>query len=130
MDSRLSQDWATITDVRLHSSNRNDLISQAAKQFADHNRKSLILVNTIEWARVLLTLFNQLGISDKVFASYGNNKFEIISNGEITTAKGDFFTDFDNGKYKIMIGTTHLYEGADISKLDAIILGLRKVSHT
>ena len=123
MDSRLSQDWSTITDVRLHSSNRNDLISQAAKQFADHNRKSLILVNTVEWARILLVLFKQLGLSDKVFASYGSNKFETISNGDITAAKGDFFSDFDSGKYKIMIGTTHLYEGADISKLDAIILG-------
>ena len=82
----------------------------------------MILVNTVEWSRTLLKQFNDYGLSDRVCASYGSSKFEYYEHGELVSTKKDMFADFDSGKFKIMIGTTHLYEGADIKSLDVIIL--------
>lgn len=117
-----TQDWHEISKKRLGSAKRNNIVCNAARQFSEYGRKVLILVNTIEWSRNLLTLFDNYGLSDKVFASYGSGKFEYCYNGKFYSDKKDYFEDFDSGKYTIMIGTTHLYEGADLKQLDTIIL--------
>lgn len=123
ISNNASQDWHEISKKRLGSVRRNAMICKASKQFSDFDRKVLILVNTIEWARKLLQMFDNYGLSDKVFASYGSNKFETCCDGEFSSNKKiDYFEDFDTGKYNIMIGTSHLYEGADLKKLDAIVL--------
>lgn len=123
LSTPVSQDWHEISKVRLESMRRNSLICKAAKQFSDLNRKVLILVNTIEWSQKLLGLFDNFGLSERVFASYGSNKFQTCHNGNYYSDKTiNYFDDFESGKYNIMIGTSHLYEGADIKNLDVIIL--------
>lgn len=114
-------DWQEVVNERLHSESRNMLIAKSAKIFSMFGRRTLILVNTVGWAQELLKIFNDLGISDKVFASYGSGKFETYGNG-IGKDRG-YFERFEEGSYNIAIGTTHLYEGADIKALDTIILG-------
>jgi ERCC4-related helicase len=86
------------------------------------NRKVLILVNTIEWSRLLLKSLFEFGISDTVRASYGGGKFEGYNEGGIFSDTSDVMKKFSDGDFNILIGTTHLYEGVDVPNLDVIIL--------
>ena len=118
-------DWHEVSKVKLNSNKRNFLVCRVAEEFARRGRKVLILVNTIEWSERLLQFFSAMGMYDKVFATYGGGKFEKITNDYVPKLESgykDSFDRFDNGEYNIMIGTTHLYEGADIKNLDTIIL--------
>lgn len=111
--------WHDVMKTHLESENRNILIANIAKFFYEKDRKTLILVNTIRWSQALLkTLWN---MDIPVGASYGSNKFEIY-NGYEFISDTSVLKDFESGKLSVLIGTTHLYEGADIPNLDTIIL--------
>lgn len=114
-------EWQEVVNERLRSETRNLLIAKSAKMFSMYGRKTLILVNAVGWAQDLLKVFADLGVADKVFASYGSGKFETFGSG--IGKNQEYFEKFESGVYNIMIGTTHLYEGADIKSLDVIILG-------
>lgn len=113
--------WHAIQKIRLQSSKRNEIIVRCSEFFSSHNRKIMILVNTIEWARKLLVLFHEYGLSDIVRASYGGGRFEFY-NGEFVSDNDNVLEMFDNGDYKVLIGTSHIYEGTDVKNLDVIIL--------
>lgn len=118
-------DWNRVSKVHLQSDRRNHLICRLAENFAKVGRKVLILVNTVEWSRKLLEMFSAMGDYNLVFASYGGGKLEKVTNEwhpQFISGESDCFDRFDSGEYKILIGTTHLYEGADIKNLDVIIL--------
>ena len=128
MEENSQTDWHEVYKVKLQSNNRNFLVAKIARYFSNHGRKTLILVSTVEWARLLLKFFNALGLSDRVIASYGSGKFERMSSedyqGNIINCskEEDWFTKFDSGECNILIGTTHLYEGVSLSHLDVLIL--------
>lgn len=113
--------WHDKVKYRLHSDIRNELICSCSQFFINYNRKVLILVNTIEWSRLLLQIFNDMNLSESVRASYGGNRFEGYN--------GEYFNDdnsmnkFASGDIGILIGTTHLYEGVDVPNLDIVVLG-------
>ena len=114
--------WHNVEKIRLESDNRNELIVKCSEFFTNNNRKVLILVNTIRWSRLLLEKFNEFGMKDIVGASYGSGKFEKY-NGQDFESDNNILEKFENGEISVLIGTTHLYEGADIPNLDVIILG-------
>lgn len=115
--------WHKTTAVRLESDNRTRLAAMAAELFHNNNRKTLILVHTIRWARKFLEIFHEYELSDYVRASYGGDSFESYNGHEYVRIKDeDVFDKFKSGEYTILVATTHLYEGADVPNLDAIIL--------
>ena len=117
-----SSNWHNVEKIRLESDSRNELIVKCSQFFVKNDRKVLILVNTIRWSRLLLTKFSEFGMESVVGASYGSGKFEKFLNQNFIN-DDNILNDFETGKIKVLIGTTHLYEGADIHNLDVIILG-------
>lgn len=112
-------DWHDVSKTHLESENRNQLIANVAKFFYEKDRKTLILVNTIRWSQSLLKILFEYDVPSG--ASYGSGKFEIY-NGAEYISDNNVLKDFESGKLNTLIGTTHLYEGADIPNLDVIIL--------
>lgn len=111
--------WNNVMTIHLESDARNRLVADCAKIFSDNGRKSLILVNTIRWSRKILNILYELGI--KAGASYGSGKYEYY-NGIDYVSDDSIMNKFSSGEINVLIGTTHLYEGADIPNLDTIIL--------
>lgn len=113
--------WHNISKIRLESESRNNLIALVSKFFVDNDRKVLILVRTIRWARLLLKEFYELDLQHNVGGSYGSGKLERY-NGYDYVNDETILDRFSNGDINVLIGTTHLYEGADIPNLDCIVL--------
>jgi len=116
-------DWHAIQKYRIESDARVNLIAKSAKVFFEKDIKILILVRTIRCAYKVMTALHQLGLTDFTRASFGSGKFEVYNGHDFERDKGDVYERFKNGDYRILVGTTHIYEGADIPNLDVIILG-------
>lgn len=114
--------WHKVCSIRLESENRTRLIASAAEFFHMKNRKSLILVNTRRWAQSIMKVLDEYGLSDYTRSSFGGGYFEKYEDGEFVKDTDNVFSKYNNGEYTILIGTSHLYEGADIPNLDAVIL--------
>ena len=112
--------WHKVVEIKLKSDRRIELVAESAKKFEDRNMKSLILVSTIEWSRLILKKLHDIGST--AVASYGGGKFEIYNGAEFINLGEDTMDKFSRGEFMILIGTSHLYEGVDIPNLDAIIL--------
>lgn len=115
--------WSVISKIRLESDYRNRLIVSVSKFFYNKGRKTLILVRTKRWAHLLMELFDEVGMSDTVRASFGGGVFEKYDKGKFINDKDNVLERFSNGEYSVLIGTSHLYEGADLPYLDVLILG-------
>lgn len=119
------QNWHRTQDDILLSKERNDLICICAKFFTDKNRKVLILVNTIKWSQLLLKMLSEYGLSNISRGSYGGGRFEKYNPdiNEFEDCSQDNVLDkYSNGDIRILIGTSHIYEGFDVPNLDVIIL--------
>lgn len=114
--------WTKISQVRLESDHRTNLVVESAKFFHYANRKSLILVRTRRWAEKMLRLLYESELGDYARASFGGGVFEGYDGNGIFIDKEDVFKKFNNGEHTILIGTSHLYEGVDVPNLDVIIL--------
>lgn len=112
--------WHKVVEIKLKSDRRIDLVAESAKKFEDRNMKSLILVSTIEWSRLILKKLHDIG--SNAVASYGGGRFEIYNGAEFINLEDDAMEKFSRGDFMILIGTSHLYEGVDIPNLDSIIL--------
>jgi superfamily II DNA/RNA helicase len=94
----------------------------------------LILVGTKEHAYRILELVHSYGLGEVCRCSFGGGtyfRFDEEKNSVVKCKDEDTMEGFESGKLKILIGTSHIYEGADIPNLDIIILasvgkGLRK----
>lgn len=113
--------WTKIAETKLESVERNNKIVDATKFFIDHDRKVLILVSTIRWSRKLLKIFKDKGI-DNVVASYGSGRFETFNGYDYEQETSDVMSKFNNNIYQVMIGTSHIYEGADFKTLDVLVM--------
>lgn len=119
------QNWHRIQSDIFLSNERNDLICECSKFFAYKSRKILILVNTIKWSQILLRKLGEYGLSDISRGSYGGGRFERYDpiNDEYIDCSNENVQDmYSRGDIKILIGTSHIYEGFDVPNLDVIIL--------
>lgn len=115
-------DWHAVSKYRLESDDRNKLVVDAARFFYEMNRKTLILVNTRRWAYKLMELFDSYKMSDSVRASFGGGVFERYNGHDFEVDTNNVNERFNRGEISILIGTSHIYEGADIPNLDSVIL--------
>lgn len=116
--------WHKVCETRLESEKRTELVSQSARFFHSVGRKSLILVNTRRWAHSIMKVLDNYGLSNYTRASFGGGLFERYDKDtdQFIPDSDNVFSKFNSGEYTILIGTSHLYEGADIKNLDTIIL--------
>lgn len=115
-------DWHAVSLYHLESESRNWLVVEAAKMFYKYNRKTLILVKTIRWAHELLKLFDKVGMRDVVRASFGGGNYQEYNGYDFVQDTSGVYEKFNSGEYSVLIGTSHIYEGADIPNLDTVIL--------
>lgn len=118
------KNWHQIRKNRLESEARTRKIAQVAKIFNDHGLKVLILISTHEHGYRLLSYLAELGLADKSMCSYGSYQFYQYVDGEIEKLPKDSMSKFESGEVSILIGSSHVYEGADISNLDTVIMGV------
>lgn len=123
-DSHINN-WHKISQVKLESDYRSQLICEAASFFESVDRKVLILVRTKRHAqKIMKMLHDKYDLSDRTRASYGGGYFERYNGYEFVQDTDDVFSKFNSGEYSILIGTSHLYEGVDVPNLDIMILAM------
>lgn len=121
--------WTKLVSMGIMSSPRTSKIAQVASIFKKYSRKSLVLVSTRSHAFTVGRFLAKLGVTDYgisfgagtgyVYQSYD------ISSGEVNYSDVNSFDVIDmltEDKLSIVIGTNHIDEGVDISKLDSVIL--------
>lgn len=117
-----ANNWHILSKYKLQSERRTNKIVQVTEFFNNKGRKSLVLVNTKDWAeRIVIKLFEQ-GINEECRISFGNNVFLKYNGEKFEKDKDDVFQKYKNGEIKILVGTQHLIEGIDVPSLDVIVL--------
>lgn len=124
IDKKKSNDWHEINKKRLQSPARTKQIAETSVFFSKRNRKTLILVNTKDYAYNIAKVINELGLNDQCRLSFGGKVFLKYNstNNEFEKDDSDTFQDYRDGKISILIGTQHLVEGVDVPSLDVVIL--------
>ena len=118
------RDWNQLRREKLESKFRTKILCDVSTLFNIINYKVLILVSTKSYAKSIMESFRSYGMQDKCVCSFGGGVYlKMDDSGELIDCKDeDPKEKFNSGEFNIMIGTTHLYEGADIPDLDVIIL--------
>lgn len=119
------EDWHKIRKGRLESPARTLKISKICSFLANVKYKSLVLVGTKEHAYKIMGVINNLGLGDVCRCTFGGNtyyKWDTEKDKPVKCKDEDTFSEFEKGNLKIFIGTSHIYEGADIPNLDVVIL--------
>lgn len=124
---RRKSDWHSIRRSVLESPKRITTASSVSAFFAGIGYKSLILVDTKKSAFSILEKLSEFGISDLCRISFGGDVFmkwdtESQQAVEVLKTEEDTLGLFRDGKLKILIGTSHIYEGWDCPELDAVII--------
>lgn len=122
---RKQNDWQQIRKYRLESPRRTELIAKIASFLANLKFKSLILVGTKVHANQILELVDKYGLGEVCRCSFGGGvylKYDSAKKSVVSCKGEDTMEGFESGKFRILIGTSHIYEGADIPNLDVIIL--------
>lgn len=128
-------DWHQIRKYRLESPYRTDLVSKCSAFLASSGYKVLVLVGTKNHAYKIMELISNYGLGELCRCSFGGGSYyrwDKDSSSAIPCKTEDTMEGFETGKFKVLIGTSHIYEGADIPNLDAVVLSsagktLRKV---
>lgn len=118
------KNWQAIRKRRLESPHRNGLCAQVASFFSYYGYKVLILVGTKEQAFKILKFIDDYGLSNIARCSFGSGEYWRHDTNQpvICDKSEDPMKEFSSGECKILIGTSHIYEGADIPNLDCVIL--------
>lgn len=124
---RRKKDWHSIRKAVLESSKRITTASSVSAFFAGIGYKSLILVDTKKSAFDILGKLAEYGISDLCRISFGGDifmkwDFEHQKAVEVDKSSEDTLELFKDGELKILIGTSHIYEGYDVPELDAVVI--------
>ena len=109
----------------MESPRRTELIAKIASFLANLKFKSLILVGTKVHANQILELVDKYGLGEVCRCSFGGGvylKYDSAKKSVVSCKGEDTMEGFESGKFRILIGTSHIYEGADIPNLDVIIL--------
>ena len=119
-----SSNWHLIRKKVLESDQRNSKCSGVASFFSSVGMKSLILVGTKEHAYQLMAMISESGLGDQCRASFGGGEYyeyDPIKNKPRKSKDPDIMEKYSKGEFKILVGTSHIYEGADIPNLDVVI---------
>lgn len=119
--------WLEVRKKSMESHSRSLKIAEIVAFFNGLQFKSLVLVNTKEHALLILEILSSLGLSDDCRASFGGSQFyrwDPDTNSEVSVYKKDEDTMqlFEEGKFRILVATSHLYEGYDVPNLDVVVL--------
>lgn len=113
------QNYSAIYECYIESSERTEEVSSITKVFSDCHRRVLILTSRKSQA---WSISEKISPYAPVVLSFGSGE------GYLATSEGvsklpDSVPTFNNDQsYKILIATTHLDEGVDLSNLDVCIL--------
>lgn len=120
------QDWHQIRKHILESPNRSAKMAVISSYLSSLGYKSLILVNTKNHAYAIMKYIAELGFASEVRCTFGGGQYWMYDEElgkEIKVPKSeDSYQDYKDGVLSIFIGTSHIYEGADVPNLDAVIL--------
>lgn len=113
--------WHDIVKYRICSYNRNSKIVDLISDISKMNYKSLLLSNTKAHVKDLARMLEERGC--KTLISFGGKEFLLYRDNEfISDTDDDPMKKFETGEYKILLGTSHLYEGIDVPNLDVVAL--------
>lgn len=121
---RKDLDWHQIRKHRLESDSRTNKIAKISSYLANSGYKSLILVGTKNHAYRIMEMINNYGLGDYCRCTFGGETYYKWDEEESKPEKckdEDTYSKFEEGEFRIFIGTSHIYEGADIPNLDVII---------
>lgn len=116
--------WHTVSKIRLQSIARTKLIAEAACVFARKGYKVIVLMNLLDWGRRIMQEIHAMGYGDLVRTCFGGQKYEKANRktGRIEKEWNSTLDLFDKDKIKIIIGSSAIQEGIDLSKVDVCIL--------
>ncbi len=119
--------WSNVVKYGIKSEDRTDLIVNTSLFFINEKRKTLILVSEKEYGLELATKILNFNPNAKIGVSFGAGKGFLYSYKEdklLVESKNslDVINMLSNGEVDLLIGTSHIDEGVDISQLDILIL--------
>lgn len=118
-------DWSKLRKVGIESEGRTRLTARAVAMFNRYERRALVLVGTKRQAYdIAAELALEYDLSDQTAISFGaGQSYTVDPSGAKRTYDGeDVVRDFDEGRYSILISTSHMDEGVDLSNLDVAVL--------
>ena len=124
------QDWRKVVKAGLQSTPRTNDVSRLAELFLKYNRKTLILVHEKDYSFFLGRFIVQRGLC-KFGISFGSGEGYVydaegpILKQDVRYRAEDSLKVLDmlsTGEIDLLIATSHVDEGVDISGLDACIL--------
>lgn len=126
-DEKVSlKSWAKIRKYVIESDRRSDLVSRVASYISSCNYKVLVLVGTKVVANRMLKIISEYTNESIVRCSFGGGIYYKYNTETDKVEKckkdEDVKGQFDRGDCRVLIGTSHIYEGADIPNLDSVIL--------
>ncbi|UXE02936.1 DNA helicase [Staphylococcus phage Koomba-kaat_1] len=91
---------------------RNKLIAKLTAKWYTQDKATLIIINFVEHGEILSTMLNEMGVEN------------FFLHGEIESdMRKQKLDEMRNGKLKVMIATSLIDEGVDISGIRSLILG-------
>ena len=123
-ETKIDYTWHNVNKIRLQSVARTKLIAEAATIFAKHGYKVIVLMNILDWGRRIMTEIHNLGYGDLVRTCFGGQTYEKVNKrtGKIEKEWNSTLELFDKDKIKIIVGSSSIQEGIDLSKVDVCIL--------
>lgn len=122
-ETKVDYTWHNVRKIRLESKVRTKLIADAACVFAKKGYKVIILMNILDWGRDIMLQIANNGYRELVRTCFGGQKYEKVSKrGTIEKEWNSALTLFDKEKVKIIVGSSCIQEGLDLSKVDVCIL--------
>lgn len=124
IDPSDAKNWHKIRTTYLESDNRNYLISYISSILVKYKYKTLILAGTKENSYKLLNYLSKFNLDNVCRVSFGGGKFYKLFNDKIVdcTSLEDTMDLYNSGEIRVLIGTSHIYEGVDVPNLDAVVL--------
>ncbi|UVT34931.1 DNA helicase [Staphylococcus phage vB_SauM-V1SA20] len=96
----------------VHNEFRNTLIAKLTAKWFNQDKATLIIINFVEHGEILSTMLNEMGVES------------FFLHGEIESdMRKQKLDEMRNGKLKVMIATSLIDEGVDISGIRSLILG-------
>lgn len=123
-EESIDYNWQNVKKIRMQSIKRTKIIAETACILAKHNRKVIILMNVLDWGRSILKEIYNLGYGNVARNCFGGRKYEKINKrtGKIEVEYNDVLEMFNKNKINVIIGSSCLQEGIDLSCVDCCIL--------
>lgn len=118
-------DWHKLRKRFIEGQERTDLAAGITELFARYDRRILILVGTKNQAKSIAKALAKRGLAGRTVVSFGagvSHRLDADTGKFIDYDGDDVLSDFDDGRFSILISTSHMDEGVDISNLDVAIL--------